>query len=356
MTVRPARRPEDYRAAADIYEAVLRQGEGAVGRRAWAYAKHYLHYNRYKSKRDLVEPLSATEAGYRESIERWPENGLFWSRLALTQFLRGERALALATLQEARERVPEHTAAHHTGKEWLLRARVVQRLLGYEPPRVVDALLVWGSHVPVDLRERNIDGQLTDALERGWRTALLDVPGERPVFLHREITVTICRAGKKHVCALGDLSVSGRAGDPMQAYVEAIRKLRSQVDELRRAPTHTLDPDARTHKQRLLSGVDIVASGLLGSVPEATWILGKLEVEGETLRVREVGSRACAFDLDPSVDRPLLTDSHVRLVRVRTGAAGEPLGPALEIGPPLAADPARLWEEWRQRMHEADRG
>ncbi len=350
-----ARGPQDYAFAESLYEAVLSQGEARIGRRAYAYAKHYLHYNRYKSKPDLAEPLSETESGYRESIEKWPENGLFWSRLALTQFLRGERHRAVATLDEAREKVPQHMAVRHTGKDWLLRARVVQRLLHYEPPHVIDALIVWGAYSPKDSREQEVRRDLEAVFSRGWRTKLLDPPGVSRVVLHREIAVRIVRAGAQFACSLGDLRTA-RGGDPLSALVEAVRKLRDRVDELRKALTHTLDADSRAQKQRLLGAVDIVASRLLGTVPETTWILGKVEIDHDVARVREVGAHGGLFELDPSVEPPRLPDSLPRLVRVRTGAAGEPEGPVVGMDEPLGRDPERLWEEWRKRMNETDRG
>lgn len=190
-----------------------------------------------------------------------------------------------------------------------------------------------------------------------FRAVLLEAPEVPPVHLHCAITVQIVRVGRGFACMLVELCVSARAEDPQGAFAAAINKLRNQVDHFRRAPTHTLDPDARAQKQRLLGGVDLVASGLLGEVPETTWILGKFVAgEGGTMRVREVGSHARTFDLDPSVEAPLLPDAHPRLVRVRTGKAGEPVGPVVELEQPLGGDPSRHWEGWRKRLGEADGG
>lgn len=342
----------EYSAAATIYESVLSLPERRVGPRAWAYAKHYLHYNRYKAKPALVEPVSKTEAGYRASIERWPENALFWSRLALTQFLQGERGRALSTLQEARERVPAHRR-----KEWYLRCRTVKHLLRFEPPHVVDALHVWGHYEARDHREKEAEEELDAALSRGFSAALLEAPDVPAVHLHREITITITRAGRGFTCTLEDLCISSRAGTPLAAFAAAIMKLREETDRFRRALTHTLDPAARAQKQRLLGCVDIVASRLLGDVPKTTWILGKVVADADgAMVVREVGSgaRTFALDLADALDPSLVPDTHPRLVRVRTGVAGEPVGPVIELEEPLGRDPERLWAEWRKRLGEAE--
>ncbi|XYH94231.1 hypothetical protein ACMHYB_41310 [Sorangium sp. So ce1128] len=344
-----------YSAAATIYAEILKLPSPPVGERARAYAEHYLHYNRYKAKPPLIEPLSETEAGYRRSVEGWPENALFWSRLALTQFLEGDRGRALNTLKEARERVPEHVARSHTGKEWYLRCRTVQHLLRFEPPQVVDALLVWNNHTATDLREQEVEREMSAALSPGFRTARLEAPGVATVYLHREITVEIVRRGQAFACTLVELHVSARAADRLAAFTAAIAKLREETDRYRRALTHTLEPAARVQKRHLLGHVDIVASRLLGEVSESTWVLGKvIPGEGNSMRFREVGSGAGIFVLDPSVTPPLLPDDHPRLARVRTGKAGEPVGPVLEFGEPLGRDPDRIWAEWKRRLGEPE--
>lgn len=342
----------EYGAAAAIYESILNLPERRIGPRAWAYAKHYLHYNRYKAKPALVEPVSKTEAGYRASVERWPENALFWSRLALTQFLQGERGRALSTLKEARERIPAHRR-----KEWYLRCRTVQHLLRFEPPHVVDALHVWEHYEARDHSEKEAEEELYAALSRGFTAAVLEAPDVPVVHLHREIKVTITRAGKGFSCTLEELYVSARADTPLAAFSAAVRKLREETDRFRRALTHTLDPAARAQKQRLLGSVDIVASRLLGEVPETTWILGKVTAEQDgSMVVREVGSsaRTFAFDAADALDPSLVPDTHPRLVRVRTGTAGEPIGPVVELGEPLGRNPEQLWAEWRKRLGETE--
>lgn len=119
---------------------------------------------------------------------------------------------------------------------------------------------------------------------------MLDPPGVSRVVLHGEIAVRIVRAGAQFTCSLGDLrDGAGAGGDPLSALVEAVRKLRDRVDELRKALTHTLDADSRAQKQRLLGAVDIVASRLLGTVPETTWILGKVGIDHDVARIHEVG-------------------------------------------------------------------
>jgi tetratricopeptide (TPR) repeat protein len=341
-----------YDAAAAIYESVLYLPEQRVGPRARAYAKHYLHYNRYKAKPALVEPVSETEAGYRASVELWPENALFWSRLALTQFLQGERGRALSTLKEAREEVPAHRR-----KEWYLRCRTAQHLLQFEPPHVVDALHVWEHYEARDPREKEAEEDLHAALSRGFSAALLEAPDVPAVHLHREIKVSITRAGRGFSCALEELCISARAGTPLAAFAAAVRRLREETDGFRRALTHTLDSAARAQKQRLLGSVDIVASRLMGEVPETTWILGKVVVaEDGVMVVREVGSSARTFTLDlpDALDPSLVPDTHPRLVRVRAGAAGEPVGPVVALEKPLGLDKERLWAEWRKRLGEAE--
>lgn len=346
----------DFETAATIYEEVLKLPDAKVGPYAWAYAKHYLHYNRYKSKPNLVEPLSGTRDGYRSSVEKWPENALFWSRLALTEFLQGERGRALGTLEEARRTVPDHRTSRHSGKEWYLRCRTVQHLLRFEPPHVVDALHVWKSYTATHFREEQVERELVAALDRGFQTVVLQAPDVATVFLHQPITVRIIRAGKTmFACMLVDLHVSARAPDPLRAFTLAIARLREETDRFRRTLTHTLSPDARAHKQRLLGSVDLVASRLLGDVPETTWILGKVILgEQGAMRVREMGSGAGTFDLDPGVTPPRLPDSQPRLARVRAGAAGEPIGPVLELEKPLGGDAAQLLEEWRRRLGEVE--
>ncbi|WP_437623176.1 tetratricopeptide repeat protein [Sorangium sp. So ce1151] len=342
----------EYDAAAAIYESILNLPEHRIGPRAWAYAKHYLHYNRYKAKPALVEPVSKTEAGYRASVERWPENALFWSRLALTQFLQGERGRALSTLKEARAKVPAHRR-----KEWYLRCRTVQHLLRFEPPHVVDALHVWEHYEARDHSEAEAKEELYAALSRGFSAALLEAPDVPTVHLHREIKVTIPRTGKGFSCTLEELYVSARADTPLAALAAAIRKLRDETDRFRRALTHTLDPAARAQKQRLLGSVDIVASRLLGEIPESTWILGKVIADQDgSMVVREVGASARTFTLGlaDALEPSLLPDTHPRLVCVRTGAAGEPVGPVVELGEPLGRNPERLWAEWRKRLGEAE--
>jgi hypothetical protein len=51
---------------------------------------------------------------------------------------------------------------------------------------------------------------------------------------------------------------------------------------------------------------------------------------------------------------PPLPEAEPRLARVRAGAAGEPVGPVLELGEPLGRDPDQIWAEWLRRLGEVE--
>src|SRR5262249_29477892 len=159
---------------------------------------------------------------------------------------------------------------------------------------------------------RDVEDALTAALSRGFRTTVLEGPEVQTVHLHRDVEVKIVAAGQRFACTLGELCVSARAPDRLGAFVATIKALRDQSARFRRSPTPSLAPDERAQKQRILGGVALVASRLLGEVPKETWVIGKIVQEGGAWVVREVGSHARTFPLDiaEALDPARVPDTH----------------------------------------------
>lgn len=108
--------------ASRAYQAALTLHErGApVEMHARAYARHYFHYNRYKADE---ETLTETRTGYETSLDDWPENALFWSRLIRAEALCGDLVAARAHQAKAIVRVLDRQASAR-----YLYDRVVDRL------------------------------------------------------------------------------------------------------------------------------------------------------------------------------------------------------------------------------------
>ncbi|MEZ4404888.1 MAG: hypothetical protein R3A52_00140 [Polyangiales bacterium] len=164
--------------AVDAYDTVLALGRGGafVPPRAVAYAKHYRSYNRYKRHDD---PVAVTINGYRDALESWPENALFWSRLIRAYAVSGDLAAAEGAQREAYDRVPPHQE-----RDVLLRARVVERLAsrGFW----LRALALAGGALRSYAGER-----LLARLRKGVTVNAVEATGGLVVLLARPVTLVL---------------------------------------------------------------------------------------------------------------------------------------------------------------------
>lgn len=333
-------REERFTDSIKVYEAALEvipalKGE-LLGRRARAYAVHYLHYNRFRANAELIPE---TEKGYQEAVNEWPEHALFWSRLAMCRFTMGDVERAFTTLDEAHARVPRHRA-----KAAVLVVRTVNRLL--RSGRIQEALLVWGDYRPVGLEQLNELGLLS-ALKAGWETHCLRTRGQR-VYFYRPLKVRVDRVDGTYVCEVPECAFSRQGLFPAEAVDNVITGLRTEALSLHRRLSHTLSEEERERKGRILGLVDLIQSGLLSPLRPTTRLLGRLESHKEGLRFQAFGTGAGSFalagDLAPSNVEP----HQLYYALVSNGAAGEPVGPVQALEPVVDRPADGLWREWEQ--------
>lgn len=349
-TARELSLAQEHLRAADLYDQILRDAEAGhypLGRRLRAYVTHYRHFNRAHAG---AESLSDTAQGFRRSLDQWPENALFWSRLVRADFYREDQEAALRALREARAAVPAHP-----GKDMVLVARTVRGLLRHD--QLVPALEVWGDFQARLPFEREVEETLVRRLREGWSTKSLLVPGEAPVFLSETVTPTIQPVASEWACSLGALEIAARGPSPVAAYQAAVRALRAEVQRLLCAYAHELEEDDRRLKQRLLRTVDIVASRLDADAPTTTWVFGDLvRREDQTLWLKTCGTFERWFPIpDQLVNRQQLwPDNSSHFARVQAGRSGEPIGPVIEVEGAFRRPEHELLLAWKKRLRDVE--
>ncbi len=322
-----------YEAALDVTPAL--KGE-LLGRRARAYAVHYLHYNRFRAN---AEPILDTEKGYQEAVKEWPEHALFWSRLAMCRFILGDAERALVTLDAAHAHVPRHRA-----KAAVLVVRTVNRLL--RGGRIQDALLVWGDYRPVGLEQLNELGLLS-ALKSGWETNCLRTRSQR-VYFYRPLKVRVDRVDGTFVCEVPECAFSRQGLFPAEAVDNVVTGLRTEALSLHRRLSHTLSTEERERKGLILGLVDLIQSGLLPPLRPTTRLLGRLESHKDGLRFRTFGTGAGSFALAAGLAPMNIEPHQLYYALVSNGAAGEPVGPVQQLEPVMDRPSDGLWREWEQ--------
>jgi hypothetical protein len=333
-----------YALAAEMYDSIvsaLEAGRVPGPRRLLGYARHYCHFNRALAK---IESLDNTVLGYRSSIGDWPENALFWSRLARGEFYRERQADALRALDEARSKVPDHPE-----KATVLTARTARGLL--EHKRVAEAVLVWGSYEPDTAPAAEIERLLDSATSVGWHATHLLV-GDSSVHFNRELRVCIERFPRGFRAGIPEIEVHGEIRASRDgALLSLIDQLRSEVTRMVGAFTHRLEDLERARKQKLLSAVDIVASALL-SGREVAWVFGELhrdETDQIWLETRGNTHRAYAVP-DDVVETPL--GEHLWFAEVTCSPPGIPVGPVRRLEKIIGTKD--VWGAWAARMHDAE--
>ncbi len=329
-----------YAEAAKTYDIVLHleekllAGGDTLGSQLVGYAIHYRHYNRYKAgSESRVETL----AGYERALHHWPGNALFRSRMIVALFLDEKYGEARKQIADAFAQVKPHPK-----REPVLRGRSTDKLL--QRDRVEPALLVWNDYHPSEwdsLYER----RLFERLKQGFALTRLRDFEHQLVFVD-PVHVRFSKTAAGWLAFAVD--ASGAGTHPAAAYSALLRSLRAECTRLHRTLTHQLGPEERMRKQALLGRVDLAASGLLDLADGTTWIYGRLTQanDGIALLTDTDGS----YPVDPAVLADATAESAYRLARVKTGAAGEPIGPVLEIEAPLGQDPAVAFERWRKRI------
>jgi hypothetical protein len=217
---RSASRARQYGLAAEYYDTALQldqriraeTGHG-IGARARGYARHYYHYNRYEGKQ---EEIAQTEAGYQRSVEDYPENALFWSRLILARFYQDHWERALATCWSANKSVQSPAA-----RERHLLGRTVTKLL--ERPRMNEAVVIWGDTTVVsDPRAEEAFARLRRSCAAGWNADLLRVPNLSETVFERPIRVELSQHHGDFRCTLVDVGIAFTASSMLAALRGAL--------------------------------------------------------------------------------------------------------------------------------------
>jgi hypothetical protein len=337
----------DFVGAAQLYGEIV----DAHDRKQWpvlphlaAYARHYLHFNRFRAQ---LESREATIAGYRRAVDGWPENALFWSRLVRVELYAGHQAAAHQDLATGRALVPEHPF-----KEQVLTARTVAGLLRNGDEHLVDAVRVWGTFIPNHAYERDVARTLEQKLRAGWEVDRLIIHPDRPLVLTRSTKVRVVAGGAGWSAQLLAHSFFAEGASPLDALAALVDKVRDEAGRLLASYTPDLSANDRLQKRVLLAAVDVVASRVDGEAPSAWWFMGTVYREADgSCWFRTVGARELRFKVDPAVAAELTIDELPHLARVDANELGVPEGPVVEIEPGFTGSDGALWRAWRERTH-----
>lgn len=342
---------QEFAASADLYGKVIElQGRQPTVDPVTlhAYAKHYWHFNRARAG---LETIQQTVEGYRESVELWPEQALFWSRYIRALFIDNRRAEAMQALADAQRRVPAHR-----DKDGTLTGRTVDRLLDRldrvdnRPDLLLDAVEVWDG-VSVGDQLVDVASKLATRLAEGWRTTDLSLTSGPGIAFHRPVQVRIYMISEEIWQAeVAEAQLHRRGANPLAALQALITAMRARCAELIAAFTHTLDGRTRLEKQNLLGCVDVVRSGLDARGPSTVTFLGTLRLEpDQTLALHTHGSRHLVFELPDELADDKVASDQLWIARVAAGAGGVPSGPILELKPAYQDEDA-IVERWNRRF------
>ncbi|MFO0605569.1 MAG: hypothetical protein U0324_20475 [Polyangiales bacterium] len=179
---RRASRAHRWEAAIEGYEVALGLSERVeVTPEVRGYARHYLHYNRFRADREL---LPATLAGYRRALDDWPGNALFWSRAIRCEFYANNPHAGVRALSDAYDHVQPHPQ-----RDAFLRWRTADGLIKRE--MWLAALATLGEAAPPSAACRLTRHQLDEAFERGVTVRDLWVPHRSVVSFDRDVELRI---------------------------------------------------------------------------------------------------------------------------------------------------------------------
>jgi len=333
--------------AAELYGVVVAAAEHErlpVGQKLRAYARHYLHYNRARAR---LDSLKETERGYREALNDWPENALFWSRLVRVLFYDSRPAEALGELERAYAQVPEHPQ-----KQTFLIARTVWGLL-HEDCRVLDAIQVWGRYDPNTEQAREVELRFAKRVAEGWKAKGLSLIPEPRLFFTGPQEVRIERVAGGWLARVAFLEVAVKGAYPIDALRTLVERLRQEAERLIRSYTADLEPGDRLFKQRLLGAIDVVGSGVDADEPDAMWVFGDLHRDNEgVLWLRTGGNYDRWFEVPAPLATGVVVGDLPYFALVKTDA-GVPTGPVKKLEPGIRRSEKDIWDQWRRRLSDA---
>lgn len=337
-------RQGQYHEAAQVYSSVLEIAAAdrlSLSKRMVAYARHYEHFNRARPG-NALETIDSTIRGYEASLDEWPENALFWSRLVRAYFYADKPDAAFAALARATEAVPAHPQ-----RDTFLVARTAGGLLEHE--RKFEAALIWGAYEPTNEFGMLTEQELLRHLAAGWQTQNLRCPDQPHLFFSRRLFVRVERRQWGWDAELPELDVAARAQNPRTALSELSAKVRDETAILLRTLTHQLEPETRLRKRLLLGAIDICASRISQWRPEKVWVFGELE-RGEDQRICFRAHDGSSFPIPKEVlpSNPVI-DGYPRFARLMADERGWPRGVVLELDEPFRREPRELWDEWQRR-------
>lgn len=321
------------------------EGSLPVGRQLKGYARHYMHYNRARAG---LESYKETERGYREALDAWPENALFWSRLVRVLFHDNRPAEALNELEKARHQVPDHPL-----KRTFLIARTVRGLLDQNGDRMSDAILAWDGYHPDTEQAREVEERLAARLAEGWKTDRLLLVPEPSLFFTRPQEIQIERVTGGWLARIGISEMVFKGSSPHGAMQELVERLRKEAERLVRSYTPDLSPEDRLTKQRLLGAIDVVASKVDAPTPESIWVFGDLDRDDESrLWLHTGGGYDLWFEVPDSLAEGIVVSDLPYFALVRA-EAGVPVGPVEKLERGVRGSEDEIWDEWTKRLQDA---
>ncbi len=183
--------------------------------RARAYARHYLHYNRYRAER---EDLLTTLKGYECALDDWQDNALFWSRRIGALVQAEKLSDALDAMDRAYATVPKHPQ-----RDRYLRVRTVEHRM--ERRQWLAALALWQDQAPLDVIQHDVVERLHGALAAGVSVNRLWIDHAPPVILTECVRLRVFQRNTGYIAVVPGFRSAGTSSTA--AVYQLIEDVRS---------------------------------------------------------------------------------------------------------------------------------
>ena len=140
-----------------------------------------------------------------------------------------------------------------------------------------------------------------------------------------------------------------------EARQAAARAVWEEADKWLHTPSHKLSRDEIKRKGLVLGIVDVLKSKIAKRKRKTVSVLGQIERDPDgSAWFRESSTEGKRFAFDPELEKTLPSDNYFRMGKQRTGEFGKPIGPIVELGEPLDANPEETQAIWLELMDAHD--
>lgn len=182
----------------------------------------------------------------------------------------------------------------------------------------------------------------------------LHLHDNRKVIFRDDIDARLSKEGGAFHYSIEPLDIHASGPTREAARLAAANAIWEEAHRWLHTQPHTLDRAQRKRRGTFMNLIDIVRSQIAKPLGDFTWVLGRIEPEPSGKHCfRAAKTNGECFDFSPALSNEIAADQFLHMAKLHADNVGNPVGPVVEIGPPLDKDPEATLAAWKRLTEQS---